>query len=258
MRVSPATYYYKLEQGTAQIGAASSAIDTTTAELIATDFVRATLPIKRDTLRFQARSEARFTRALSLKFFILKAEGDLTPFLLRGVMQGEGKTRTFQLTTEVPKKHPKTEEYDVAGLVFVPSAAPLPLMLGTSPKAGAMMPVGIFDPMSRSIRNVNLRIVKDSLFALTDSATLDSATGRWVTAHEDTVRGWQITGDVPTITAWVDASGRMIAASEPGGISLTRTAFEIAFENWKLDMQAAQPSAVRKLESPSAAAARKR
>ncbi len=258
MRVSPATYYYRLEQGTAQIGAASSAVDTTTSELIATDFVRAALLIKPDTLRFQARSEGRFTRALSLKFFILKAEGDLTPFLLRGVIQGEGKARTLQLTTEVPKKRPRTEEYDVAGLVFVPTVAPLPLMLGKSPKAGAMMPVGIFDPMSRSIRNVNLRIVKDSLFTVTDSAALDSATGRWVIAHEDTVRGWQIAGDVPTITAWVDASGRMIAASEPGGISLMRTAFEIAFENWRLDARAAQSSAVAKPERASSADAPRR
>lgn len=250
MRVSPATYYYRLDQGAAQIGAASSAIDTTTAEVIATDFVRAALPIKRDTLRFQARSEGRFTRALSLKFFIIKAEGDLTPFLLRGVIQGEGKARTLQLTTEIPKKRPKTEEYEVAGLVFVSTVAPLPLMLGKPPKAGEMMPVGIFDPMSRSIRNVNLRIVKDSLFMVTDSAARDSATGRWIKAHEDTVRGWQITGDVPTITAWVDASGRMIAASEPGGISLIRTAFEIAFENWRLDTQAAQAAAVGKTVSP--------
>jgi hypothetical protein len=56
-----------------------------------------------------------------------------------------------------------------------------------------------------------------------------------VKAHEDTVRGWRISGDVPFITAWVDESGRMIAASEAGGISLVRTAFEIAFENWRID-----------------------
>jgi hypothetical protein len=235
MKVSPATYYYRLEQGNAQIGAASSALDTTTALLVATDFMRAAVPVGKDTLRMQARSEARFSRALSMKDFILKAEGDLTPFLLRGVIQGEGKARTLQLTTEIPKKRPTSEEYDIAGLVFVPTVAPVPLMLGRPPKVGVTLPVGIFDPMTRSVRNVNLRIEKDSVFTITDSASLDSATGRWVKAHEETVRGWLITGDVPTITAWVDAEGRMIAASEPGGISLLRTTFEIAFENWRID-----------------------
>ena len=235
MKVSPATYYYKLEQGNSQIGAASSALDTTTALLVATDFMRAVVPVGKDSLRMQARSEARFSRALSMKDFILKAEGDLTPFLLRGVIQGEGKDRKLQLTTETPKKRPTTEEYDIAGLVFVPTVAPIPLVLGRPPKAGATLPVGIFDPLSRSVRNVNLRIERDSLFTIADSASLDSASGRWVKAHEDTVRGWLITGDVPTITAWVDAEGRMIAASEPGGISLIRTTFEIAFENWRID-----------------------
>jgi hypothetical protein len=240
MRVSPATNYYRMEQGAAQIGAASSAVDTTTTQLIVTDFLRGAVPAGKDTFRIQARSESRYTRALSLKDFILKVEGDLAPFLLRGVIQGEGKSRTLQLTTETPKRHAATREYDITGLVFVPTVAPFPLMLGKSPKVGSTLAVGIFDPLSRSIRNVNLKIEKDSLFTVTDSATLDSASGHWVKAHEDTVRGWRISGDIPFITSWVDESGRMIAASAAGGISLVRTAFEIAFENWRID-QAASP-----------------
>lgn len=236
MRVSPATYYYSVEQGGAQVGAASSAIDTTTAQLTATDFIRAAIPAGRDTVRIQARSEAHFTRALALRDFILKIEGDLTPALLRGVIQGENKARTLQITTETPKRHATTQEYDVAGLMFVPSVAPLPLMLNKSRKAGATLAVSIFDPVSRAIRNVNLKIEKDSLFMVTDSAALDSASARWVPAHKDTVRGWLISGDVPTTAAWVDESGRMITASVPGGISFSRTAFEMAFENWRLEV----------------------
>ncbi|HEY3257720.1 MAG TPA: hypothetical protein VGJ64_02610, partial [Gemmatimonadaceae bacterium] len=155
MRVSPATYYYSVEQGGAQIGAASSAIDTTTAQLTATDFLRAAVPAGRDTLRIQARSEAHFTRALALRDFILKVEG-VTPVLLRGVIQGEDKARTLQITTEMPKRHATTQEYDVARLMFVPSVAPLPVMLDKSRKVGSTLPLGIFDPMSRAIRNVNL------------------------------------------------------------------------------------------------------
>lgn len=246
MRVSPATYYYRVEQSGAQIGAASSAIDTTTTQLTATDFIRAAVPAGRDTFRMQARSEAHFSRGLSLRDFILKAEGDVTPFLLRGVIQGEGKARTLQLTTETPKRRATTQEYDVAGLMFVPTVAPLPVMLNKSRKVGFTLPVGIFEPISRAIRNVNLKIERDSLFTVTDSAARDSATGRWVSAHQDTVRGWLISGDVPTIIAWVDESGRMIAASEPGGISLSRTSFEIAFENWRLETVAADSVAKAK------------
>ncbi|HYN82946.1 MAG TPA: hypothetical protein VES88_15785 [Gemmatimonadaceae bacterium] len=258
MKVSPATYYYRLEQNNQQIGAASSALDTTTALLVATDYVRAVVPVANDTLQMQARSVARFSRALSMKDFILKAEGDLSPFLLRGVIQGDGTARRLQLTTETPKKHATTEEYDVAGLLFFPTVAPIPLMLGTPRKPGASMPIGMFDPLTRSVRNVNLRIQKDSLFTLTDSASLDSATGRWVKAHEDTVRGWLISGDVPTITAWVDSEGRMLAGSEPGGISLIRTTFEIAFDNWRLDRASTREGASAKLDSASVPRARRK
>ena len=234
MRVSPATYYYSVEQGGAQIGAASSAIDTTTAQLTATDFIRAAIPAGRDTVRIQARSEAHFTRALALSDFILKVEGDLAPVLLRGVILGEDKARTLRITTEMPKRHATTQEYDIAGLMFVPSVAPLPVMLDKSRKVGSGLTAGIFDPISRAIRNVNLKVGKDSLFTVTDSASLDSASARWVTAHQDTVRGWLLTGDVPTTSAWVDESGRIITASVPSGISLSRTAFEMAFENWRV------------------------
>ena len=239
MRVSPATYYYRVDQEAAQIGSASSAIDTTTTQLIATDFVRAAVRAGRDTFRIQARSQGRYTRVLSLTDFILKVEGDLSPFLLRGVMQGEGNARKLQIITETSKHRPARVEYDIDGLVFTPTVAALPLMLRDPARRSDALSIGIFDPMSRSVRKVNLKVGKDSLFMVTDSARLDSASGRWVKAHADTVRGWQIAGDVPTITAWVDASGRLIAASEPGGIALTRTAFEIAFENWRLETKAA-------------------
>ena len=249
MRVSPATFYYRVEQAGAQIGAASSAIDTTTTQLTATDFVRAAVPAGRDTFRLQARSEAHFTRALTLRDFILRVQGDVPAYLVRGVMQGEGKSRTLQITTETPKRHAKTQEYEVAGLMFVPTVAPMPVMLSKSHKPGVAFPVGIFDPMSRTIRNVNLKIERDSLFTVTDSASLDSSTTRWVSAHTDTVRGWLVSGDVPTVTAWVDESGRMIAASEPGGISVSRTAFEMAFENFRLESTAADSAARGKRES---------
>ena len=112
-------------------------------------------------------------------------------------------------------------------------------MLGKSHKPGTALTVGMFDPLSRSVKKVRLRIHQDSLFTVTDSAALDSATGRWVPAHQDTVRGWFITGDVPTVVAWADESGRILQASEAGGLSISRTTFEIAFENWRLDQASA-------------------
>ena len=234
MRVSPATYYYILEQGGLQVGAASSALDTTNSRIVATDFVRGEIPVGNDVLRMEARSEARFTRGLRLRDFVIRATGDLTPFMLRGVIQ-EGEEKTLRVTVENPGEDPITLEHAVSLPVFIPTVSPVPLMLRGKPKIGDSVRVAMFDPLSRNVREVTLRVERDSLFLLADSAHLDSTSKRWVKARQDSLRGWRITARNAPLTAWVDSEGRLIAASEPGGISLVRTSFEIAFENWRLD-----------------------
>jgi hypothetical protein len=234
MRVSPATYYYILQQDGQQVGAASSALDTTNSRIVATDFVRGEIPVGNDVLRMEARSEARFTRGLRLRDFVIRATGDLTPFMLRGVMQ-EGEDKTLRVAVENPGEDPITLEHAVSLPVFIPTVSPVPLMLRGKPKIGDSVRVAMFDPLSRNVREVTLRVERDSLFLLADSAHLDSTSKRWVKARQDSLRGWRITARNAPLTAWVDSEGRLIAASEPGGISLVRTSFEIAFENWRLD-----------------------
>ena len=234
MRVSPETFYYKLEQNGEQVGVASSAIDTSKIRVQAADLVRGRFPIGKDTLRVEVRSEARFTRGMRLRDFIIRADGDVNPFLLRGVVQ-EGEDKTLRLTIESKGARPITQESIAQAPVFIPTVAPLPLMLTRAPKTGDSVRVALFDPVSRELKNVTLRIQSDSLFLITDSATFDSTSNRWVKARQDSLRGWRITDRKSPITAWVDAAGRLIAASEPGGVTLTRTAFEIAFANWNLD-----------------------
>ena len=234
MRVSPETFYYTLQQAGKQVGVASSAIDTSKTRVTAADLVRGRFPVGNDTLRLEARSEARFTRGMRLRDFIIRADGDLTPFLVRGVMQ-EGEEKTLRVTTEPRGERPITQEAIAEAPVFIPTVAPLPLMLTRRPKIGDSVRVAMFDPVSRGLKTVTLQIEADSLFLIADSAAFDSTSNRWVKAHQDSVRGWRITNRSSPVTAWVDAMGRLIAASEPGGISMVRTAFELAFSNWKND-----------------------
>lgn len=240
MRVSPATYYYILEQGGKQVGAASSSLDTTNTRIVASDFVRGEIPVGNDVLRMEARSEARFTRGLRLRDFVIRAVGDLTPFVLRGAVQ-EGEEKMLRITLENQGERPITQEAVLTLPAFVPTVSPVPLLLGGNPKVGDTARVAIFDPMTRGVRDVTIRIEADSLFLVADSAHLDRGTGRWVKARQDSLRGWRVTGRNAPFTAWVDSYGRLIAAKEPGGISLVRTAFEIAFENWRLDHLAQPP-----------------
>lgn len=234
MRVSPATYYYIVEQGGKQVGAASSALDTTNTRIVATDFVRGEIPVGNDVLRLEARSQARFTRGLRLRDFVVRAAGDLTPFMLRGVIE-EGEEKLLRVTVENRGDEPLSLQHAVSLPVFIPTVGPVPLMLRRDPKVGDSVRVAFYDPVSRNVRDVTLRVERDSLFLLADSAHLDPVTRRWVKSRQDSLRGWRVTGPASPLTAWVDADGRLIAASEPGGISLVRTAYEIAFENWRLD-----------------------
>jgi hypothetical protein len=240
MRVAPNTYYYILEQGGKQVGAASSAIDTTNSRIIATDFVRGEIPVGGEVLAMEARSEARFTRGLRLRDFIVRAVGDLTPFMMRGVIQ-EGEDKTLRVTIENPGQEPLTLEHAVNLPAFIPTVAAVPLMLRGEPKVGDSIRVSMFDPVTRNVKEVTMKVHRDSLFLVADSAHLDEATGRWVKARQASWRGWRITGDNSPLTAWVDADGRLLAAGEPGGITLVRTAFEMAFENWRLSRIARPP-----------------
>jgi hypothetical protein len=235
MRVSPETFYYSLSQNGNEVGVAVSAVDTSKTRVMSSDLVRGRFPAGNDTLRLEARAEARFTRGMRLQDFVIRAAGDLAPFQLRGVMQEqEGKERTLRVTTETKGSKPITQEAIPDAPVFIPTIAPLPLLLSREPKLGDTVRVALFDPMSRGLRDVTLRIEADSLFLIADSAAFDSTSNRWVKAHQDSVRGWRITQRTAPITVWVDRAGRLIAASEPGGITMVRTAFELAFVNWNL------------------------
>ncbi len=248
VRVSPEVYYYTVQHKGAQVGAASSSVDTLKQRIVAVDFLRGVIPVGSDSIRLEARSEARFTRGMRLRDFVVKAVGDLAPFTLRGVMQ-EGEDKTLRVTTiDGRRGRPITKESVPEQPVFLPTFAPLPLMLRGEPKIGDSISLAVFNPLSRNVEAATLRIEADSLFLIPDSASLDSTSGRWVKAHQSSIRGWRVGGAPPLQRVWVDASGRMLAAEEPSGISLVRTTFELSFANWKLDHMPAPPNPIKAIE----------
>jgi hypothetical protein len=69
-----------------------------------------------------------------------------------------------------------------------------------------------------------------------DSARFDEDKGEWVDALKDTVRAWRVERSDSTAGAleWVDAQGRVVQAVQRDGLVLKRTAYELAFENWRI------------------------
>ena len=110
MRVSPEVYYYSVQKAGAQVGVASSSVDTTKQRIVAVDFLRGAIPVGEKTVKVEARSEARFTRGMRLRDFVVKAIGDMTPFTVRGVMQ-EGEDKTLRVTTTDGRRKPVTAAF---------------------------------------------------------------------------------------------------------------------------------------------------
>jgi len=206
LQLGPATYFYTVAQGGAPVGIASSAIDTTAGGFREIGTARGRVVIYGDSQTVEASERAFLSRRFVLDSFSFSLGGDQGPLRIRGAPRGTGG-------------------------VLVPSLAPIALMLSGPHRVGRSEDYWVYSPLSQQVERVTLRIAAESLFHVTDSAAFDPGRDTWIPAHEDTVRAWSVTTPVHSFTAWVDAQGRVVAASEPGGLTLTRTAYEIAALN---------------------------
>jgi hypothetical protein len=135
---------------------------------------------------------------------------------------------------QVPGQPADSQRLRVQGPILLPTLVPAAAMLVNDPKVGRTVTVASFDPRTMTTQDMRLRFTAESLFTLVDSARFDSTAMRFVPALEDTVRAWKLAPeDAGGFAGWVDAQGRVVETTQPGGIKLTRMAYEIAFENWR-------------------------
>ena len=228
LRVQPATFYYIINRDGEQIGAASSALDTTDKSLVSEEYFVGDFgsPAKAPE-RTSARWQTRLTRGLHLIDLSADVTRPTKPFSMNATVQED--TSIFIAGKKVTGR--PAARYTFTGPVFDPSIASVVLMLGGAPRIGRSQTISIFDPITRTVLRPTLRIRAESLFTVVDSAT-DDRSGGWTVAHRDTVRAWRIEGAPHGLEAWVDAEGRIVAA-KAGSYSAIRTAFEIAFRNSK-------------------------
>src|SRR5207247_269874 len=98
-------------------------------------------------------------------------------------------------------------------------------------------------------KDVRLRIQAESVFVVNDSSVFDSASGVWKGVLPDTIRAWQIVSETGSgIGGWVDEQGRIVATSQMG-FRLVRMPYEVAFENWRRESDAASSSPKRTVSS---------
>ncbi|MBI3568328.1 MAG: transglutaminase domain-containing protein [Gemmatimonadetes bacterium] len=233
-RLSPGATFFVVEQGGKQIGFASNTIDTASTGIDVIDYFVADLPLAGSARRASARSVVRLSRALALVGFDVQVESQDAP--LRAGGHAEGDTAiVFAITTPGSAKA-DSQRIAVRGPVYLPTLVPLVVALGEKPKVGRSYALPTFNPTTMSQATMRLTIRAESLFTLVDSARFDDRSGVWVSALTDTVRAWRVEPDGAAggFSGWVDGQGRVVQSTQPGGITLRRMAYEIAFENWRI------------------------
>ncbi len=233
LRVSPGAAYYRVEKDGRQIGFASSTIDTTRGGFSIRDYLSADLPVGGAEHRATATSDVRVSRTLSLTDFQLSFEADGAPIGVSGRTLGDSALRIVITHDETAAD---TQHVRLTGAVVLPTMVPIAIALGEQPRVGRTYTLSSFDPIGMAPTPLTVRVEAESSFVIADSARFDDSRRRWMTAHRDSVHAWRIATDGPSaIRAWIDDQGRIVQMEHALGFVLRRTAYEIAFENWRLD-----------------------
>ncbi|HYC51736.1 MAG TPA: transglutaminase-like domain-containing protein [Gemmatimonadaceae bacterium] len=237
LRVQPAAVFYAVMQGDHQVGFASSTVDTSTAVIEQREYFVADIPVGGRTERTTSRTTVTLTRTLRVRTFDVETERGQRATRLQGEVSGD---TALTLVTGTGASA-DTQRIALSGPILLTAQAPLAVALEEKPSIGRTYVLPLFDPGARETRDVRIDVRAESLFVVNDSSVFDSTSGRWQGVLADTVRAWQIVSQGGSgIGGWVDQQGRLLATTQMG-FRLERRPYEVAFENWRRDLNAAVP-----------------
>jgi hypothetical protein len=229
LRIDPGNVFYAVEQDGRHVGWASLTVDTVADTLLIREELVANVNAGGTLRREATRSDIALSRKLALRR--VTTEREISGRRRRTAAVAANET-TLVFTTRDDAAPSRAREMVAGAQVLVPTVVPLIALLEKTPKVGRSGRFRVFDPTTTEVRELTTRIVAESTIVVSDSARLDS-TGRWVSAHEEPVRVWNLAADDGS-TAWVDAHGHIVMTTRRG-LTLRQRAYELAFENWRLD-----------------------
>jgi len=231
LRVPPGAAYYRLDLGGQQIGFASSLVDTLADTLSVQDLMILEVPALGTVQRVEARTDAKLTRSLRLRTFEATIRGADVRFGVRGEVSGDS-----LLTVEIESADSRQrEEIPLDEPIVLPGLMPLSLVFGGDLEVGRTYTLRLFDPLQLGQRDVDVTVIAESTLFVPDSAEFEPETSLWVAARWDTLRAWRVRQETRgmVLEAWIDEMGQVVQATTPVGFTMERTAFEIAFENFR-------------------------
>ncbi|MGQ0537733.1 MAG: hypothetical protein ACT4R6_02205 [Gemmatimonadaceae bacterium] len=230
LRVAPGAIYFAVYRAGAHVGFASTTVDTVPGGFHVADYSVMDVAAAGGRGRATSESLVRLSRRLTLRSFRLREASDgagparnvsgrvVSDTLLEIVVRADG---------VAPDTSTSVLHDAVVAQPFLWTAA----MLAGRPRIGRRSRLATLDLATGARRERRVRLAAESLFVVPDSAVLPTPLGPWRVAHNDSVLAWRLAG-VPG-TVWVDRLGRAVRVERPDGITLQRTAYELAFENWR-------------------------
>jgi Transglutaminase-like superfamily len=231
LSVPPGAMFYRLDLGAQQMGFVSSTLDTLTDSIrVEDDFVLDVAAVGK-LRRTTARSVAFLSRTLRLQQVDVTFDGDLGQFVAHGRVLGDSVLRV----SIVSDGDSQVTRMPLTGPVTLPSLLPLRLAFGGELRRGRSYAARLFDPLLLATRDVIVHVAAESTLVVADSADLDSTTMVWGPEHFDTVRAFRIDHEANgvRVSNWIDAQGRVVLSASPVGFAMERSAFEIAYENFR-------------------------
>lgn len=231
LAVPPGTVFYRIDLAGQQVGFASTTVDTVGTALSISDVLLLEYSVLGRIQRTRTRSRAVVNRALRLQTLDVMFDGDEGQLLARAQVQGDSVLRV----TLVSARDSQTTRLRLHQPIVLTTLLPLRLAFGGVLKPGRRTATLVFDPLQLAERNVNVTIAAESTLVVPDSAGFDSTTMSWTAAHFDTVRAFRIEerSEGLTTNAWIDAQGHIVRVTGPVGLTMERTEYEIAYQNFR-------------------------
>ncbi len=235
LAVSPGALFYRLSVGAHQLGYSSTTVDTLADTIRVVDVLVIDVPALGRLYRTEGRSVATLDRALHLRGVTAEVDGEDGQVMLSATVSADN---VLHLTITAGGDS-QTTAVPIARPLVLPSLLPLRLAFGGELRLGRDVTAWLFDPFTLSERTVAARVTAESTLVVADSADYDSTTMAWVPVRFDTVRAFRLDaagtggGGGGARSTWIDPQGRVVRATAALGFSMERTAFELAYENFR-------------------------
>jgi len=229
--IAPGSHIYAVRMGERTIGMATTRLDTIATGFVLEDMLSMDVPALGRVHRAIATTQVELGRALDLKRFRFALQSEVGRFTVTGSATPDS---LLELEIEAGGEPERSR-------VRLDPDLTLDALLASRIAAAGQLEVGrevtgrLFDPAVMEVRETVVRVVAHDTILVPDSVNWDAEAERYVPVHHDTVPVWQLEQRVGgiVVTSWVDEDGRLVRAESPLGMTLERTEFELARQEWR-------------------------